>query len=162
MLDRFTSMRVFIRAAAEGSLSAAGRKLHMSPAMATKHVDTLEARLGGKATASNHPSADAHGHRPRIPGCVPAHFALTAPGLLDRKARFRCPSKVTLKQTTEMPCFLRLCMAKVLSTSLISSFRKPWPAVNWSHWTSIIHRWKLEACTSCSLRATAYLSKCEP
>ncbi|WP_372994055.1 LysR family transcriptional regulator [Marinobacter sp.] len=48
MLDRFTSMRVFVRAAAEGSLSAAGRTLHMSPAMATKHVDTLEARLGVK------------------------------------------------------------------------------------------------------------------
>ncbi|WP_309044175.1 LysR family transcriptional regulator [Marinobacter sediminicola] len=48
MLDRFTSMRVFVQAATQGSLSAAGRKLKMSPAMATKHVDNLEARLGVK------------------------------------------------------------------------------------------------------------------
>ncbi|MBB5321754.1 LysR family transcriptional regulator [Marinobacter oulmenensis] len=48
MLDRFTGMRVFAQAAALGSLSAAGRALSMSPAMATKHVDALEARLGVK------------------------------------------------------------------------------------------------------------------
>lgn len=48
MLDRYTSMRVFIQATTHGSLSAAGRALHMSPAMATKHVDALEARLGVK------------------------------------------------------------------------------------------------------------------
>lgn len=48
MLDRFTGMRVFCEAAALGSLSAAGRALHMSPAMATKHMDALEARLGIK------------------------------------------------------------------------------------------------------------------
>lgn len=48
MLDRFTGMRVFIQATALGSLSAAGRALNMSPAMATKHVDSLEARLGVK------------------------------------------------------------------------------------------------------------------
>ncbi|MVW72374.1 MULTISPECIES: LysR family transcriptional regulator [unclassified Bordetella] len=46
MLDRFTSMRVFIHAAEQGSLSAAARALAMSPAMATKHLDALEARLG--------------------------------------------------------------------------------------------------------------------
>src|SRR5690554_8237548 len=38
-------MRVFVQAASRGSLSAAGRTLGMSPAMATKHVDALEARL---------------------------------------------------------------------------------------------------------------------
>ncbi|WP_226801782.1 LysR family transcriptional regulator [Alkalilimnicola sp. S0819] len=48
MLDRVTGMRVFSRAAAQGSLSAAGRALGMSPAMATKHMDALEARLGVK------------------------------------------------------------------------------------------------------------------
>lgn len=48
MLDRITGMRVFIRAASAGSLSAAARQLGMSPAMATKHVDALEARLGVK------------------------------------------------------------------------------------------------------------------
>ncbi|NLY57328.1 MAG: LysR family transcriptional regulator, partial [Gammaproteobacteria bacterium] len=47
-VDRITSMRVFVRAASAGSLSAAGRHLGMSPAMATKHVNALEARLGVK------------------------------------------------------------------------------------------------------------------
>lgn len=41
-------MRVFVRAATDGSLSAAARHLGMSPAMATKHVNALEARLGVK------------------------------------------------------------------------------------------------------------------
>lgn len=48
MLDRFTGMRVFVQAAEHGSLSAAGRVLGMSPAMATKHMYALEARLGVK------------------------------------------------------------------------------------------------------------------
>ena len=48
MLDRITGMRVFARAANAGSLSAAARHLGLSPAMATKHVDALEARLGVK------------------------------------------------------------------------------------------------------------------
>ena len=47
-MDRITSMRVFMRAASHGSLSAAARHLGMSPAMATKHVNALEARLGVK------------------------------------------------------------------------------------------------------------------
>ncbi|MBB6599536.1 LysR family transcriptional regulator [Luteimonas sp. MC1825] len=47
-MDRITSMRVFVRAAGAGSLSAAARQLGMSPAMATKHVNALEARLGVK------------------------------------------------------------------------------------------------------------------
>ena len=41
-------MRVFVEAATAGSLSAAARHLGMSPAMATKHVNALEARLGVK------------------------------------------------------------------------------------------------------------------
>ncbi|MCQ4310524.1 LysR substrate-binding domain-containing protein [Pseudomonas stutzeri] len=48
MLDRITGMRVFARAASAGSLSAAARHLGLSPAMAAKHVDALEARLGVK------------------------------------------------------------------------------------------------------------------
>lgn len=48
MLDRITSMRVFVRAAAAGSLSGAARHVGMSAAMATKHVDALERRLGVK------------------------------------------------------------------------------------------------------------------
>lgn len=48
MLDQVTGMRVFVRAASAGSLSAAARHLGMSPAMATKHVDALEQRLGVK------------------------------------------------------------------------------------------------------------------
>lgn len=47
-MDRVTSMRVFARAAAAGSLSGAARHMSMSPAMATKHVDALETRLGVK------------------------------------------------------------------------------------------------------------------
>ena len=47
-MDRITSMRVYVQAAATGSLSAAARHLGMSPAMATKHVNALEARLGVK------------------------------------------------------------------------------------------------------------------
>lgn len=46
MLDRFTAMQVFCRAATAGGLSAAGRQLGISSAMATKHVDVLEANLG--------------------------------------------------------------------------------------------------------------------
>lgn len=45
-MDRVTSMRVYVQAADAGSLSAAARHLGMSPAMATKHVNALEARLG--------------------------------------------------------------------------------------------------------------------
>jgi len=48
MLDRVTGMEVFVRASAAGSLSGAARQLGMSPAMATKHVDALELRLGVK------------------------------------------------------------------------------------------------------------------
>nr|WP_250131958.1 LysR family transcriptional regulator [Stutzerimonas nitrititolerans] len=41
-------MRIFVRAVSAGSLSAAGRHLGISPAMATKHVDALESHLGVK------------------------------------------------------------------------------------------------------------------
>lgn len=48
MLDRITSLQIFIQAATLGSLSAAGRAMDMSPAMAAKHLDALESRLGVK------------------------------------------------------------------------------------------------------------------
>lgn len=48
MLDRLTGMQVFVRTAQQGSLSAAARQMKMSPAMATRHVDALEERLGIK------------------------------------------------------------------------------------------------------------------
>jgi DNA-binding transcriptional LysR family regulator len=48
MLDRLTGMQVFVKVAAQGSFSAAARALGMSPAMATKHVDALEDRLGAR------------------------------------------------------------------------------------------------------------------
>lgn len=48
MLDRVTGMQVFARVAALGSLSAAARALGMSQTMATKHIATLEGRLGVK------------------------------------------------------------------------------------------------------------------
>lgn len=52
-MDRITSLRVFARAAQAGSLSGAARQLDMSPAMAAKHVDALEAagRQAAAATA---------------------------------------------------------------------------------------------------------------
>lgn len=48
MLDRVTSMQVFVRVAALGSFSAAGRALQLSQTMVTKHVAALESRLGVK------------------------------------------------------------------------------------------------------------------
>jgi DNA-binding transcriptional LysR family regulator len=46
MADRLTGMEVFVRAIGLGGLSGAARSLGISPAMATKHLDALEARLG--------------------------------------------------------------------------------------------------------------------
>jgi DNA-binding transcriptional LysR family regulator len=46
MADRLTGMEVFVRAVRLGGISAAARDLRMSPAMAGKHLDALEARLG--------------------------------------------------------------------------------------------------------------------
>ncbi|QFU15564.1 LysR family transcriptional regulator [Microvirga thermotolerans] len=48
MLDRITSMQVFARVAALGSFSAAARALGLSQTMVTKHVASLEERLGIK------------------------------------------------------------------------------------------------------------------
>ena len=48
MLDRVTSMQVFVRVAALGSFSAAARALDLSQTMVTKHVAALEERLGIK------------------------------------------------------------------------------------------------------------------
>ncbi|RJS90998.1 LysR family transcriptional regulator [Salinisphaera sp. Q1T1-3] len=45
-MDRLTSLKVFLRAIDLGSFSAAARDLGMSPQMAGKHVDALEARFG--------------------------------------------------------------------------------------------------------------------
>lgn len=46
MADRLTGMEVFVQAVRLGGISAAARRLRMSPAMAGKHIDALEARLG--------------------------------------------------------------------------------------------------------------------
>lgn len=46
MADRLTGMEVFIRAIRLGGLSAAAREMGMSPTMAARHLDDLEARLG--------------------------------------------------------------------------------------------------------------------
>lgn len=45
MADRLTGIEVFVRAIALGGLSAAARDMGMSPAMAAKHLNALEARL---------------------------------------------------------------------------------------------------------------------
>jgi len=46
MADRLTGMEVFAHVVRLGGISAAAREMRMSPAMATKHMDALEARLG--------------------------------------------------------------------------------------------------------------------
>jgi DNA-binding transcriptional LysR family regulator len=46
MLDQVTSMRVFVRVAAVGSLAGAGRALGLSQTAVTNHVDAIERRLG--------------------------------------------------------------------------------------------------------------------
>lgn len=46
MLDRLTSMAVFVRAADLGSFAAASAALGLSPQMVAKHVVALESRLG--------------------------------------------------------------------------------------------------------------------
>ncbi len=46
MPDRLTGIEVFTTAIRLGGLSAAGRELGMSPAMAARHLDALEQRLG--------------------------------------------------------------------------------------------------------------------
>lgn len=46
MVDRLTSMAVFVRAAELGSFAAAARDLALSPQMVAKHVAALETRLG--------------------------------------------------------------------------------------------------------------------
>jgi DNA-binding transcriptional LysR family regulator len=45
-MDRLSSLKVFLRTIDLGSFSAAARDLGMSPQMAGKHVDALEARFG--------------------------------------------------------------------------------------------------------------------
>ncbi len=48
MLDRLTGMQVFLRTAALGSFSAAGRAMGLSQTMVTKHIEALEVRLGAR------------------------------------------------------------------------------------------------------------------
>ncbi|MFC0683924.1 LysR family transcriptional regulator [Novosphingobium clariflavum] len=45
-MDRLKGIEVFVRAIRLGGLSAAARELSMSPAMAAKHLNALEQRLG--------------------------------------------------------------------------------------------------------------------
>jgi DNA-binding transcriptional LysR family regulator len=46
VLDRLTSLEVFMKVAANGSLSAAARAMDLSQSMVTKHLAALEGRLG--------------------------------------------------------------------------------------------------------------------
>ncbi|KXV30970.1 LysR family transcriptional regulator [Gluconobacter japonicus] len=46
MLDRLTSMQVFVRVVGQGSFAAAARSLNLSQTMVTKHVSALENHLG--------------------------------------------------------------------------------------------------------------------
>jgi DNA-binding transcriptional LysR family regulator len=45
-MDRFTGLSVFAKVVEAANFAAAGRRLGMSPAMVSKHVQTLEERLG--------------------------------------------------------------------------------------------------------------------
>ncbi|EHD13111.1 putative HTH-type transcriptional regulator YafC [Commensalibacter intestini A911] len=45
MLDRITSMQIFVKVVNTGSFSAAGRAFNLSPTMITKHINALEQRL---------------------------------------------------------------------------------------------------------------------
>lgn len=47
-MDRFTGMAVFAKVVEAASFAAAARHFDMSPAMVSKHVQTLEARLGAR------------------------------------------------------------------------------------------------------------------
>jgi DNA-binding transcriptional LysR family regulator len=47
-MDRATSMTVFVRVVDCGSFAAAARRLNMSPAMVSTHVQSLEDRLGAR------------------------------------------------------------------------------------------------------------------
>jgi DNA-binding transcriptional LysR family regulator len=47
-MDRFVGMAVFVRVVEEGSFAAAARHFGLSPAMASKHVQALEQRLGAR------------------------------------------------------------------------------------------------------------------
>ena len=47
MIDRLTSMAVFVKAAEAGSFAATASALKMSPQMVAKHVAELERHLGG-------------------------------------------------------------------------------------------------------------------
>lgn len=46
MLDRITSMQIFVKVIAAGSFTGAARLMALSPTMVTKHVTALETRLG--------------------------------------------------------------------------------------------------------------------
>ena len=47
-MDRFTGMAVFAKVVEAASFAAAARYFDMSPAMVSKHIQTLEARLGAR------------------------------------------------------------------------------------------------------------------
>lgn len=46
MLDRLTSMKVFIKVVELGSFAAAAQRLTLSPQMVAKHIEALERHLG--------------------------------------------------------------------------------------------------------------------
>ena len=47
-MDTLSSMRAFARVVELGGFAAAARSLELSPAMVTKHVAHLEARIGAR------------------------------------------------------------------------------------------------------------------
>lgn len=47
-MDRLTGLEVFVQSVRHGGISAAARRLHMSPTMAARHLSALEERLGAR------------------------------------------------------------------------------------------------------------------
>jgi DNA-binding transcriptional LysR family regulator len=68
-MDRFAGMSVFVKVVEGSSFAAAARQLRMSPAMVSKHVQTIEERLGvrllNRTTRRVSPTEVGHGYYER-------------------------------------------------------------------------------------------------
>jgi DNA-binding transcriptional LysR family regulator len=47
-MDRFVGLQIFVKVVEGGSFASAARHFRLSPAMVSKHVQTLEERLGAR------------------------------------------------------------------------------------------------------------------
>jgi len=70
-MDRLGDMRLFVEAAALGSLSAAGRKLGLSPAAASSRLLKLEKSLTARLFERTTRPTQAHRRRPALFAALP-------------------------------------------------------------------------------------------